>query len=170
MNLISQDYLIHHGVKGMKWGVRKDEQFELKSNYWKAKNEYKKAKKSRDWAFKKEKRNITGKAASKAAVKLMNADVAYRVGKSKSKEQAQKAERNAYTKAIRNAGMKNSPLSNKYGKQTERMYNEIVKNKGKAYADRIESRAKKQLYATIAGGLAVSIGANYLSSLYMYKY
>ena len=24
MNLISEDYLMHYGVKGMKWGVRKD--------------------------------------------------------------------------------------------------------------------------------------------------
>ena len=27
MNLISEDYLMHHGVKGMKWGVRKSERW-----------------------------------------------------------------------------------------------------------------------------------------------
>lgn len=29
-NLISEDYLIHHGVKGMKWGVRKEAAYQAK--------------------------------------------------------------------------------------------------------------------------------------------
>lgn len=38
MNLISEDYLMHHGVKGMKWGVRKDPR--VQNAYNKRENAY----------------------------------------------------------------------------------------------------------------------------------
>ena len=164
-----ENYLVHHGVKGMKWGVRHDERKALRGNLRAASKEYRSTKFKRDWAFGQAERKKTAKANKDASLKYMNSLVDYKVGKAKNKKQALKAERNAYTRSMYKFGLRGSVNDMNYGGRSTAAYNEIKKKKGKKYADMIESRTEKQLYATIAGATAVAIGSAYISAS-MYSY
>lgn len=85
MNLISEDYLIHHGIKGMKWGVRHDKPpsaKRIKKLEQKAiKKEYKRSRKNGGGLLLRSVRTSTGENFNKAEQnfrKVVSSDQKYK--------------------------------------------------------------------------------------------
>lgn len=181
MDTYYPDYLMHYGVKGMKWGHRKkyynaDGSLNTAGQ---AKQAYKSAKKDVRTANKQLRRSswtavgIKGidkydKAKSKAVsaeVNRVNAKAKLKSSLAKDSAKAKKAEFNTYKKEMKKSGIRGSAADVQRGGRSTELYNSIRQQKGKAYADRIEKRVQNEAYATFAASAAVMIGANVAAAM-----
>lgn len=164
---LQEDYLIHFGVPGMKWGVRKSEQY--KSNRSSAKAAYKSAKKDLRTA-KRMKNGYIGikglnkyrdkkQAIEKASMNVLNKKAAYNASKKTTTESANKAEFKTYRKSMQRSGIRDSAADMNSGGRSTKIYNNIKTQKGKEYADKVEKSVQNRAYATLAGSAAVLAGS-----------
>ena len=118
--LISEDYLIHHGVKGMKWGVRKDYRpTSIRSAIARRQNA------KVDKGFKKWNEGANNKQTAIDAGKKRNASkIAYEKDRSNKELKAQyKSDNKAYKQALRkNTTYRKGSVREEVGKDLSRNY------------------------------------------------
>ena len=179
-----QDELYHYGVKGMRWGHRKKYYNDDGSlnDRGRAKQAYKDAKKATKSANKELRRvgrtafgvkgiaryDAAKKKADSAYGKEVAAKANYKSKMARDEKAAERAEFRTYKKAIRKSGLPGSISDAQSGGKSTAVYNSMKAKKGKEYADKVVSKAEKQVVAELVGTLAVSYGlaftAAYLSS------
>lgn len=171
MDTRSVNELYHYGVKGMKWGVRRD----------RAKAEYKSAKKDLRDAY----RIKTGlgvgvkgiqrvkakqKKIASAQANVVSKKAAYNAAKKKNQKSAERAEFNTYRREMLKSGLAGSLRDEQSGGRSTAIYNQIKVQRGQEYADRVQKSVQNRAYAQIAGGVAVGVGMSvasaYLNSRY----
>ena len=170
------DYLMHYGVKGMKWGHRKkyynsdgslNKAGQARENYKSAKKDVKAARKQlqkTSWTAV----GINGinkydKARDKyntAEFNRIDAKAKFKASTAKNSEKAKKAEFKTYKNEMAKTGLAGSAKDKQYGGRSTAIYNKLKQEKGKAYADKVQKRVQNEAYATIAASAAVAIGAN----------
>ena len=149
------DTLCHYGVPGMKWGVRKD-----RSRYSSAKKEYRKA--SREASSKSHtafgiKRIQEAEAAEAKAKKAYANMVVEKANYKKSgSKNPDKAEYKSYVNSMYKSGLPGSAKDKKGNSRV--IYDRLVTDKGKAYADKVLKGVQKKAVTNIATGTAVVIG------------
>ena len=154
--VIVNGQLYHHGVKGMKWGVRK-----AKDNYKSAKQKYRDANKQRQWGFGVDgiaKAQANQKKASNAYANMATAKAKYKAAKAKNSAKAEKAEFKSYVKSLRKNGLPGSDYDTSRGGRSTALLNKIKTEKGKQYADKVAKKLQKQLVGEIIGGAAIGVG------------
>lgn len=180
-----EDELMHHGVKGMKWGQRKKYQSsngEL-NRLGRAKQGYKQAKVNQKIARKNLRKNNYGigikgidrfnkaqKAYNKAEMNTLSAKAKYNAAKAKNKTKADKAEFSTYRKAMQKTGLPGSNMDRQYGGRSSSIYNQVKAEKGKAYADKVTKKVQNRAYANIAASAAVAVGATVVNAYLQSKY
>lgn len=169
----NEDYLMHYGVKGMKWGVRR-KYYNADGSLNKAgqaKQEYKSAKKEFRTINRQahmpavgikgiDRYNKANANLNKAAYKVAETKANLKSATAKNSEKAAKAEFKVYKNAMSKTGIRGSAADTASKGRSTEMYNEIARKKGKAYADRVERRVQNEAYATIAASAAVMVGSN----------
>lgn len=153
----NSDELYHYGVPGMRWGHRKPKSYvNAKKNFKQARKEYAKAVR-RGWGIEGiKKANQAEKKYNKADMDFTSEKIKYKVSKAKNKT---KAEFKAYTKEVGKSGLPGSAMDRQYNDRSTRMYNTIVKKKGKKYADKVVKRVQNRAVATLVGSAVVAVGA-----------
>lgn len=172
----TSESLMHYGVPGMKWGHRKYYNSNGSLNKaGKARQAYKDAKKNRKETVKRSQKDLYGfgvkgiakanKAQSKIDKAYMNevtAKANYKAAKAKSSKAASKAEFKTYKKAMKSLpGSMNDSSS---GGRSTKLYNQIKKEKGKAYADKVINKREKELVTQLVGSVAVTAGTMAVST------
>lgn len=150
--------LYHHGVKGMKWGVRKKPD--------PAKQRYKAARKKwvgerLRYAFRDEGGfGIKGIAKDIKDEKRRNqADVDFASEKARYKgTKSKKGEFNTYVREMAKSGLVNSARDRSSGGRSKMLYDRIARDKGKAYADKVQKKLEKRQIAEIAVTAVAAIG------------
>lgn len=165
--------LYHYGVKGMRWGQRKNYESE-RAAYKQAKKDYRQAQRELNRAGysawgRRGLKNYTSaeNKANKAELKMIDAKAKYKGAKSKN---AEKAEAKVYRKAMQKTGLVGSGADRSSGGKSTRLYNHLKASKGKAYADAIEKKVANRAYATIAASAAVVVGSAVVSSMLERRY
>lgn len=176
MQNYQEEFLCHYGVPGMKWGVRKQEYRENRSN---AKAAYKGAKKKLKAARKMRGGNVgikglararaKQKAVDKASLNVLNKKAAYNASKKKSEKSAAKAEFNTYRKAMQGSGIRGSAADTRSGGRSTKIYDNIKTQKGKAYADKVEKSVQNHAVGAIIGGTAIAVGGTVLQAMLLNK-
>lgn len=172
MRTYQEEFLCHYGVKGMKWGHRKQEYRENRAN---AKAAYKGAKQKLKAARKMksgrvgikglERRRARQEAINKASMNVLNKKAAYNASKKTSEKAAKKAEFNTYRKAMQTGGIRGSAADTSSGGLSTRIYDNVKTQKGKAYADKVEKSVRNHAIAGIAGSAAAMAGSLALQAL-----
>lgn len=182
-----EEYLIHHGIKGQRWGVRRfqNEDGSLTSEgakrYQTAKDEYQKSKKTYEQARKSvpsfavgvkglDKYNSAKKKMESAELKMITAKAKYNAAKKSDAKKSAKAEFNTYRREMQKTGLVGSALDESSGGRSARLYNKIKVEKGKEYADRVQKSVQNVAVATFVGSTAVAIGSAFLSDYLAYKH
>ena len=170
MLVSKDDYLMHYGVKGMKWGHRKNpEVAAARANYKSAKTDLTSANR----AYNRASRRAIGikgiqqyeKAQAnrnKARTNYIDSKVAYKVSKAKDSKK-DKVEFKAYKKEMGKSGIRGSAADSAHQGRSTDIYNSIKAKKGKEYADRVEKRIQNEAYAKIAVSGAVLVGSQAVS-------
>lgn len=181
----SPDELYHHGVKGMRLGVRKkyrDSSGNL-NKLGQARKAYEDAKHNRKKAYKQLSKDARGfgiKAIErgsksrgvyqKAEIDEISAKAKYKAAKAKTDAKAKKAEFNTYRREMQKTGLKGSASDEGSGGRSTRIYNKIKAEKGKAYADKVNQKVQNRIVADIVGSAVVGIGATFVSAYLQQKY
>lgn len=155
--------LYHHGVKGMKWGIRK-----AKQEYKDAKKAYRIASRGRVSGFGiKGIANATAaeKKANKAFIDMESARAKYKASKAKDSAKAEKAEIKSYAKSMRKHGLVGSDADRQSGGRSTMLYNKLKAEKGKKYADKIQKKVQNRVVAEIATSAAVAVGATVAAAI-----
>lgn len=178
-----QNELYHHGILGMKWGVRRyrNKDGSLTSagkkryDVGEQKARMKSAKKESKQAYKDYRKKLgigigidriqrsanAEKKAEKAALKYIDEKAKYKGVKSKNYD---KAEFNSYRKTMQKYGIRGSYNDRASNNSATKLYDHIATKKGKAYADRIEKSVQNRAYASLAASGAVAIGTTFASA------
>lgn len=170
--------LTHYGVKGMKWGVRRDRVRTARENY-------KAAKKDANTARKNTPRSLAGKMGmgrkgideynayanrvNKAEAKRVTSKAKLNAAKRGSKKSSDKAEYRTYVREMGKTGVRGSMWDTESSGRSTALYNEISRRKGRAYADKVEKRVQNEAYASLIGGTAVGIGLGVATALLNYQ-
>lgn len=175
INTIYSDELYHYGVKGMKWGERKEE---IRSN----RLDYRSLRKTQNkderllrngWAGikQRDRSRVAEKRRKKLAGDVADARAKYAMSKAKTEKKANRAEFKAYKREMyRNGGIRESFGDISGGGKATAVYDRVKAQKGKAYADRVEKSVQNTAIAVIAGSTALAIGASFAENYYLNKY
>lgn len=168
-NISWNDELYHYGVKGMKWGHRKNPEVEsARSAYKSAKKDYKSAQK----ALKKGYAGINGLSrfrkneskVNKSELKMIDAKAKYKASKAKNSDKARKAEFKTYAKEMKKSGLVGSSTDRANNRRSERIYNHLKIQKGKAYADKVQKKVNDTLITEFAVEAAAAVGLSFVSA------
>ena len=167
------DYLMHHGVKGMKWGVRKQKDVignarrQWKIDYKDAKKTIRKNSGGLVVSPKDFDRNTN---VSKAIKKANRSQMKYINEKAKlaKMRRGEKGEFNSYVRQMSKSGAPGSAYDASSGGRSTMIYTDLKKRKGKEYADRVFIKTRNQAIGSAAVGtaaaLGVAIAAGYLAT------
>lgn len=172
-NMAYPNELYHYGVKGMKWGVRRnrdnDAVASARQSYKNAKQEFKTARKeysrtaNTNFGVQGLKRVTAAKnKAQDADMKLLEAKAQYKASKAKN---ADKAYMKTYVKAMSKGGLPGSAMDDAKGGMSTRVYNSLTTKKGEAYADAVAKKVQNRAVAQIVGGTAIAVGGVVVSAL-----
>lgn len=171
MNLISEDYLMHYGVKGMKWGVRHDPERvgrvkSAKANYKAAKKQYSK---DFDRAYNYSSRHMISQYIKKSPT-YAESNKRWETAM-KSAEAVNKAKNKYKTEKKNNKVSLKQTLDNTYGKvgkkQKYTQKNQFYKMAGKNFMQSMSDGADfyKKSYKSIKSGKVTEIGKHYANWL-----
>lgn len=169
-----EEDLMHHGIKGMKWGIRRyqneDGSLTSTGKVRYAKKEWKNASKEFN---KSQRKNNFGmrmvqdrKNKEEKAKKVNDAYDAYMEAKvDRARERkGERGERREYVRQMYKSGLPGSYSDAQSGGASSRMYDRMVSKKGQAYADSVAKSVRNRAVGAIAGSTALAVGMAFVSA------
>lgn len=177
------DTLAHHGIRGMKWGVRRfqnedgsltpagERRYGDGDNYKQSKKDYKSAVKEQRRAGRSaigieglKRYTESEKKTSDAYVKLAKAKAERANSKQKTDDKGDKAEFKSYVKTVGKTGLAGSVADRNSGGMSTAVLSDLRTRKGEEYAHRVEKKVQNQAIAKVAVGTTVAIGAGIVAA------